>query len=53
MGVYEAKVIWNRGDQPFLDKGYSRANYSYDGAQYGYREEGRALMFGVTWTPEL
>ncbi|WP_431078221.1 TonB-dependent receptor domain-containing protein [Pseudomonas siliginis] len=36
-----------------LDKGYSRANYSYDGAQYGYREEGRAWMFGVTWTPEL
>ncbi|WP_095181925.1 TonB-dependent receptor domain-containing protein [Pseudomonas sp. Irchel 3F6] len=36
-----------------LDKGYSRANYSYDGAQYGYREEGRAWIFGVTWTPEL
>lgn len=36
-----------------LDKGYSRANYSYEGAQYGYREEGRAWMFGVTWTPEL
>ncbi|WP_282386143.1 MULTISPECIES: TonB-dependent receptor [unclassified Pseudomonas] len=36
-----------------LDKNYSRANYSYDGAQYGYREEGRAWMFGVTWTPEL
>lgn len=36
-----------------LDKGYSRANYSYDGAQYGYREEGRAWMFGVTWTPEI
>ncbi len=36
-----------------LDKGYSRANYSYDGAQYGYREEGRAWMFGVTWTPEV
>ncbi|MBC3206722.1 TonB-dependent receptor [Pseudomonas sp. SWRI111] len=36
-----------------LDKGYSRANYSYDGGQYGYREEGRAWMFGVTWTPEL
>ncbi|WP_350570131.1 TonB-dependent receptor [Pseudomonas sp. H26/SER47-MNA-CIBAN-0231] len=36
-----------------LDKGYSRANYSYEGTQYGYREEGRAWMFGVTWTPEL
>ncbi|OLF52242.1 TonB-dependent receptor domain-containing protein [Pseudomonas chlororaphis] len=36
-----------------LDKSYSRALYSHDGAQYGYREEGRAWMFGVTWTPEL
>jgi len=36
-----------------LDKGYSRANYSYDGSQYGYREEGRVWMFGVTWTPEI
>ena len=36
-----------------LDKGYSRALYSYGSSQYGYREEGRAWMFGVTWTPEL
>jgi len=36
-----------------FDKSYSRANYSYDGSQYGYREEGRGWMFGVTWTPEL
>lgn len=36
-----------------FDKGYSRANYSYDGSQYGYREEGRVWMFGVTWAPEL
>jgi vitamin B12 transporter len=36
-----------------LDKGYSRALYSHDGSQFGYREEGRAWMFGVTWTPEL
>lgn len=36
-----------------FDKGYSQANYSYDGSQYGYREEGRVWMFGVTWTPEL
>ncbi|WP_248732616.1 TonB-dependent receptor [Pseudomonas sp. MWU13-2517] len=36
-----------------LDKRYSRALYQYQGQQYGYREEGRALMFGVTWTPEL
>ncbi|NVZ21026.1 TonB-dependent receptor domain-containing protein [Pseudomonas costantinii] len=36
-----------------LNKDYSRALYQYQGQQYGYREEGRALMFGVTWTPEL
>ncbi|MGF6458912.1 TonB-dependent receptor domain-containing protein [Pseudomonas frederiksbergensis] len=36
-----------------LDKGYSRALYSHDGSQYGYREEGRAWMFGVTWTPDI
>ncbi len=36
-----------------LDKGYSRALYQYQGEQYGYREEGRALMFGVTWMPQL
>ena len=34
-----------------LDKGYSRALYSYGGGQDGYREGGRAWMFGVTWTP--
>ncbi|NWN50978.1 TonB-dependent receptor [Pseudomonas sp. MAFF 301514] len=34
-----------------LDKAYSRALYQYQGQQYGYREEGRALMLGVTWTP--
>ncbi|VVN88069.1 TonB-dependent receptor domain-containing protein [Pseudomonas fluorescens] len=36
-----------------LDKAYSRALYSFDGNNYGYREEGRAWMFGVTWTPEI
>jgi vitamin B12 transporter len=36
-----------------LDKGYSRVLYSHEGNQYGSREEGRAWMFGVTWTPEL
>ncbi|MFJ2449249.1 TonB-dependent receptor domain-containing protein [Pseudomonas sp. NPDC087626] len=36
-----------------LDKDYSRALYQYQGEQYGYREEGRALMFGVTWMPQL
>jgi len=36
-----------------LDKAYSRALYSHGGSEYGYREEGRAWMFGVTWTPQL
>jgi vitamin B12 transporter len=36
-----------------LDKRYSRTLYSFDGSNYGYREEGRTWMFGVTWTPEL
>ncbi|WP_339530140.1 TonB-dependent receptor domain-containing protein [Pseudomonas mucidolens] len=35
-----------------LDKDYSRALYQHQGMQYGYREEGRALMLGVTWTPQ-
>lgn len=34
-----------------LDKGYSRALYSYDGASYGYREEGRTALLSLTWTP--
>ncbi|MCU1751072.1 TonB-dependent receptor domain-containing protein [Pseudomonas sp. 6D_7.1_Bac1] len=36
-----------------LNKDYSRALYEHEGSQYGYREEGRALMFGVTWMPQI
>ncbi|MDP9519102.1 TonB-dependent receptor plug domain-containing protein [Pseudomonas protegens] len=36
-----------------FDKSYSRALYSYQGGDYGYRTEGRTWMLGVTWTPEL
>ncbi|MFF7106285.1 TonB-dependent receptor domain-containing protein [Pseudomonas sichuanensis] len=36
-----------------LDKQYSRALYSFDGSQYGYREEGRTWLLSVTWTPAL
>ncbi|MFK8329502.1 TonB-dependent receptor domain-containing protein [Pseudomonas sp. BJa5] len=36
-----------------LDKDYSRALYSYEGASYGYREEGRTWLLGITWTPAL
>ncbi|MFN7111236.1 MAG: OsmC family protein [Brevundimonas sp.] len=32
MGVYEAKIVWSRGDQPFLDKRYSRLHsWTFDG----------------------
>lgn len=32
MGLYEARVAWSRGDQPFLDKRYSRAHsWTFDG----------------------
>ncbi|MDZ5604587.1 TonB-dependent receptor [Pseudomonas sp. RP23018S] len=36
-----------------LDKRYSRALYQYDGASYGYREEGRTWLLSATWTPAL
>ncbi len=36
-----------------LDKRYSRALYSFDGNQHGYREEGRTWLLSVTWTPAL
>jgi vitamin B12 transporter len=36
-----------------LDKRYSRTLYSFDGSNYGYREEGRTWMLGVTWTPSM
>ena len=36
-----------------LDKQYSRALYSFDGSQYGYREEGRTWLVSLTWTPTL
>jgi vitamin B12 transporter len=36
-----------------LDRRYSRTLYSFEGNNYGYREEGRTWMLGLTWTPEL
>jgi vitamin B12 transporter len=36
-----------------FDRQYSRTLYSFDGASYGYREEGRAWMLGFSWTPAL
>ncbi|MEN5094193.1 TonB-dependent receptor [Pseudomonas protegens] len=36
-----------------FNKSYTRELYEYNGNGYGYREEGRTWMLGVTWTPEL
>lgn len=36
-----------------LDKDYSRALYAYQRVNYPYQEEGRALLLGFTWTPDL
>ena len=36
-----------------LDKGYSRAQYSYAGQQHGYAEMPSTIMLGLTWTPSL
>ncbi|WP_339427967.1 MULTISPECIES: TonB-dependent receptor domain-containing protein [unclassified Pseudomonas] len=40
-----------------LNKSYARARYSYNDPGFlnnqDYREEGRAWMIGVTWTPEI
>ncbi len=36
-----------------LDKDYSRALYAYQRVSYAYREEGRALLLGFTWAPNL
>jgi vitamin B12 transporter len=47
------EVTLNMKLDNLLDKAYSRALYQYQGQQYAYREEGRALMLGVTWTPDL
>lgn len=47
------EITLNMKVDNLLDKAYSRALYQYQGQQYGYREAGRALMVGVTWTPDL
>lgn len=36
-----------------LGKQYSRVHYNHQGNDYGYREEGRTVLFSVTWTPAL
>lgn len=59
--LFGLRSSWKASDEVKLefkldnafDKRYSRTLYSFDGGNYGYREEGRTWMFGVTWTPEL
>ncbi|SEJ92198.1 TonB-dependent receptor domain-containing protein [Pseudomonas sp. NFR16] len=59
--LFGVRSSWKASDEVKLefkldnafDKRYSRTLYSFDGGNYGYREEGRTWMFGVTWTPEL
>ena len=36
-----------------LDKGYSRALYSFENDSQAYREEGQAWLLSLTWTPTL
>jgi len=60
-GLFGLRSSWKASDEVklefkldnALDQRYSRALYSFDGSNYGYREEGRTWMLGVTWTPEL
>lgn len=47
------EITLNMKVDNLLDKDYSRTLYQYQGQQYGYREEGRALMFGVSWAPGI
>lgn len=60
-GLFGLRSSWKASDEVklefkldnALDQRYTRALYSFDGSNYGYREEGRTWMLGVTWTPEL
>ncbi|WP_343598869.1 TonB-dependent receptor [Pseudomonas sp.] len=60
-GLFGLRAGWAATDElklemkldNLLDKHYSRALYSFDGASYGYREEGRTALFSITWTPAL
>lgn len=48
----EALTVEAKLDNLF-DRGYSRALYSYEGSPHAYQEEGRTLLFSVTWAPAL
>lgn len=47
------ELVLNVKVDNLFDRQYSRTLYSFDGASYGYREEGRAWMLGFSWTPTL
>lgn len=48
----EALTVEAKLDNLF-DRNYGRALYSYQGTYHPYQEEGRTLLFSVTWTPAL
>jgi len=47
----EVKLDLNVGN--LFNRGYSRALYSFEGDDHGYREQGRAWLLGLTWVPSL
>lgn len=62
-GVFDLRGSWQATPELALDvklsnlfdKGYSQAMYQYanDYQYYNYREQPRAVLFGMTWTPKL
>lgn len=47
------ELVLNVKVDNLFDRQYSRTLYSFEGASYGYREEGRAWVLGFSWTPAL
>lgn len=60
-GTLDLRGSWQANDElgfdlrlgNIFDKGYTRAQYSYQGSSYGYREDPFTIRLGLTWTPNL
>lgn len=60
-GTLDLRGSWQANDElgfdlrlgNIFDKGYTRAQYSYQGSNYGYREDPFTIRLGLTWTPNL
>ncbi|MDM1706824.1 TonB-dependent receptor domain-containing protein [Thiopseudomonas alkaliphila] len=60
-GTLDLRGSWQANDElgfdlrlgNIFDKGYIRAQYSYQGSNYGYREDPFTIRLGLTWTPNL